>query len=204
MEGKTRTHGSVSQVFRSGRVWLLSLILFGIVMGSYALSFWQPTIIKGTGIKSPALIGFMTMIPYTAALIGMLLVGRSADKRRERRWHVIVPALFAACGFVLCANTAGSSVLSMLGLTMAAVGIISALPMFWALPTSFLGGVGAAAGIGLINSTANLAGFVSPTVIGWLKGQTGTLSSGLYLVAGSLTLSAFLVWAFIPARVVNR
>ena len=204
MEGKTRTHGSVSQVFCSARVWLLSLILFGIIMGSYALSFWQPTIIKGTGIKSPALIGLMTMIPYTAALIGMLLIGRSADKRCERRWHVVVPTLFAACGFVLCANVGGSSVLSMLGLTMAAVGIISALPMFWALPTSFLGGVGAAAGIALINSTANLAGFVSPTVIGWLKGQTGTLSSGLYLVAGSLTLSAFLVWAFIPARVVNR
>ena len=76
--------------------------------------------------------------------------------------------------------------------------------MFWASPTSFLGGVGAAAGIALINSTANLAGFVSSTVIGWIKSQAGTLSSGLYLVAGTLTLSAFLIWAFIPARVVNR
>ncbi|MFT4438380.1 hypothetical protein [Caballeronia sp. 15715] len=134
MEGETRTHGSVSQVFRSGRVCLLALILFGIIMGSYALNFWQPTIIKGTCIKSPALIGFMTMIAYTAALIGMLLIGRSADKRRERRWHVIVPTLFAACGFVLCANVAGSSVLSMVGLRMVAVGIISAYLCFGLCP----------------------------------------------------------------------
>jgi len=204
LDDNVKTHGSVSAVFKSGRVWLLALILFCIIMGSYALSFWQPTIIKGTGITDPTLIGVLTVIPYTAALISMILMGRSADKRRERRWHVIIPALFAACGFVLCANMAHSSVMSVVGLTMVAMGIVSALPMFWALPTSFLGGAGAAAGIALINSTANLAGFVSPTVIGWLKGMTGTLSSGLYLVAGTLTLAAFLVWAFIPARLVNR
>ena len=122
------------QVFRSGRVWLLALIMFGIIMGSYAPNFRQPTIIKGTGIKSPALIGLMTMIPYTAALIGMLLIGRGADKRRERRWHVIVPTLFAARRFVLCANVPGSLMLSMLGLTMVAVGIISAYLCFGLRP----------------------------------------------------------------------
>jgi len=198
------THGSVKDVFTSGRVWLLALILFGIIMGSYALSFWQPTIIKGTGIKEPLLIGFLSMIPYTAALIAMILTGRNADRRRERRWHVSGPALFAACGFVLCANTAGSSLLSMVGLTMVAAGVVSALPMFWALPTSFLSGAGAAAGIALINSLANLAGFISPAIIGWLKAYTGTLASGLYLVAGTLTMSALLVLFFIPAKLVNR
>jgi nitrate/nitrite transporter NarK len=76
--------------------------------------------------------------------------------------------------------------------------------MFWALPTSFLGGRGAAAGIALINSTGNLAGFVSPSLIGWLKAETHSLNSGLYLVAGSLTLSAILVLMFVPARLVNR
>ncbi|WP_232511641.1 MFS transporter [Herbaspirillum sp. meg3] len=204
MDNTSRTHASIGATFKSGRVWLLALILFCIIMGSYALSFWQPTIIKGTGITNPTLIGILTIIPYTAALLSMILMGRSADKHRERRWHVIVPALFAACGFVVCANTAHSAVLSVVGLTMVAMGVVSALPMFWALPTSFLGGAGAAAGIALINSTANLAGFISPTVIGALKSMTGTLSSGLYLVAGTLTLAALLIWAFIPARLVNR
>jgi len=203
-DDKARTHGSIGDAFRSPRVWVLALILFCIISGSYALSFWQPTIIRGLGIDDVTTIGLISAIPYTAALVSMILVSRSADRHRERRWHVIVPALFASCGFLLCATMSHSAVLSVLGLTMVAMGIVSALPMFWALPTSFLGGAGAAAGIALINSTGNLAGFVSPTVIGWLKVQTGTLSSGLYLVAGTLVVAALLVWALIPARVVNR
>jgi D-galactonate transporter len=203
-DDKLRTHGSVAAVFRSARVWLLALILFCIISGSYALSFWQPTIIRGLGVDNLTTIGFISAIPYLAALVTMIVVARSADRHRERRWHVIVPALFAACGFLLCATMAGNPVLSVIGLTMVAMGVVSALPMFWALPTAFLGGAGAAAGIAIINSTANLAGFVSPTVIGWLKTQTGTLSSGLYMVAGTLTLAAILVYLFIPAKLVNR
>lgn len=203
-DNKVRTHGSVGSAFRSPRVWMLALILFCIISGSYALSFWQPSIIKSLGVADVKVIGLISAIPYSAALISMILVSRNADRLRERRWHVIVPALFAACGFLLCAKVSGHPVLSVIGLTMVAMGVVSALPMFWALPTAFMGGAGAAAGIALINSTANLAGFVSPTVIGWLKGQTGTLSSGLYMVAGMLTLAALLIWVFIPARVVNR
>jgi nitrate/nitrite transporter NarK len=134
----------------------------------------------------------------------MILVGRSADRYRERRWHVSAPALVAAVGFCICAFSGNQLVPAMVGLSLAASGIISALPMFWALPTSFLGGTAAAAGIALINSTGNLAGFVSPSVMGWLKTQTHSLTSGLYLVAGSLTLSAILILVFMPARVVNR
>ncbi|MBN3725117.1 MFS transporter [Burkholderia sp. Ac-20379] len=198
------THGSVKAVFASGRVWLLCLILFGIIMGSYAIGFWQPTIIKSSGINDPLTVGLLTIIPYTAALFAMLIVGRHADRTRERRWHVSAPALLAAAGFCLCAFSGNQLLPAMIGLTLAAVGVISALPMFWALPTSFLGGTGAAAGIALINSTGNLAGFVSPAVIGWLKTETHTLASGLYLVAGTLTLSALLILAFMPARLVNR
>ncbi|WP_176079782.1 MFS transporter [Paraburkholderia tropica] len=197
-------HGSVKAVFTSGRVWLFCLILFGIVMGSYAIGFWQPTIIKGSGVSDPFIVGLLTVIPYASALVAMLLVGRHADKTRERRWHVIVPALVAAIGFAICAFSGETLGPAMIGLTLATAGVITALPMFWALPTSFLAGTGAAAGIALINSTGNLAGFVSPAVIGWLKSETHTLSSGLYLVAGTLTLSALLIYRFMPARIVNR
>ena len=202
-ENATRTHGSVAAVFGSPRVWLLCLVLFGIVMGSYAIGFWQPTLIRDTGVGDPLVIGLLTMIPYAAALISMLCTARHADRTRERRWHVIVPALVAACGFVLCAAGGGNPVLSMTGLTLAVSGVVTALPMFWALPTAFLGGTGAAAGIALINCTANLAGFVSPTVIGWLKGWTHTLASGLVLTAAMLALSALLVLLFVPKRLVG-
>ena len=203
-DGAVRTHGSVRAVFGSARVWLLCLVLFGVVMGSYAIGFWQPTIIRGTGINDPMMIGLLTMIPYSVALISMIAVGRHADRTRERRWHVAVPALVAASGFGLCALNGDSSVLSMVGLTLAVSGVVTSLPMFWALPTSFLGGTGAAAGIAMINCTGNLAGFISPTVIGWLKSYTHTLASGLVLTSCTLTLSAILIVAFIPARPVNR
>ncbi len=199
-----RTHSTLASVFVSGRVWLLCLILFGIIMGSYAIGFWQPTIIRNSGVQSPFAVGLLTTIPYASALICMQLVGRSADRHRERRWHITIPTFVAAAGFCICATNPNNLTLSMVGLTMAATGVICALPMFWALPTSFLGGTAAAAGIALINSAGNLAGFVSPTMIGWLKAQTNTLSSGLILVAGSLMLAGLLIVIFIPARLVNR
>jgi MFS family permease len=200
----THTHGSVRAVFTSARVYLMCLILFGIVMGSYAIGFWQPTILRSTGIEDPLVIGLLTMIPYSVALVAMIAAGKHADHTRERRWHVAVPALIAGSGFVLCALFGSSSAISVLGLTLATAGIITALPMFWALPTAFLGGTGAAAGIALINCTGNLAGFISPAVIGWLKTMTHSLSSGLFVVAASLTLSAILILACVPARLVNK
>ncbi|WP_321947449.1 MFS transporter [Paraburkholderia sp. J10-1] len=203
-DASTHTHSSVRMVFTSLRVWLLCLILFGIVMGSYAIGFWQPTIIRGTGIRDPLTIGLLTMIPYSAALVAMIAAGRNADRTRERRLHVAIPAVVAALGFVICAFNGDHALLSMIGLTLAAGGVVTALPMFWALPTSFLGGMGAAAGIALINCTGNLAGFISPAIIGWLKTVTHTLTSGLLVVAASLVLSAILILALIPARLVNK
>ncbi|WP_250527719.1 MFS transporter [Caballeronia sp. GAWG2-1] len=200
----TQTHGSVRAVFTSARVYLMCLILFGIVMGSYAIGFWQPTILRSTGIEDAFIIGLLTMIPYSVALIAVILTGKHADRTRERRWHVALPALIAGAGFVLCALFGASSAISVAGLTLATAGVITALPMFWALPTAFLGGTGAAAGIALINCTGNLAGFVSPAVIGWLKSITHSLSSGLFVVAASLALSALLIFVFVPAKLVNK
>jgi D-galactonate transporter len=203
-EQQEKTHGSVRAIFTSLRVWQLCAILFGIVMGSYALGFWQPTIIKGSGITDPFIIGLLTVVPYLAALISMILVGRHADRTRERRWHVVVPQCVAAIGFVICAYAGHNTYIALLGLTFAACGVITALPMFWALPTSFLGGTGAAAGIALINSTGNLAGFVSPALVGWLRTQTGSLDSSLFLIAGCLLASAVLILTQLPAKVVNK
>lgn len=203
-EARGKTQVSMLSSFKTWRVWLMCAILFGIVMGSYGIGFWQPAIIKQSGVTNNFTIGLLTIIPYALALICMLLNGRHADETHERRWHVILPALVGASGFVLLTQTGGSTLISMVGLSLAAIGVISALPMFWALPTSFLGGGAAAAGIALINCTGNLAGFVSPAVVGYLKTQTGTLDSGLYLIAGSLLMSAILILFLVPARLVSR
>ncbi len=204
-EGTAKATTSIAGMFASPRTYLMCAILFGIVMGSYALGFWLPTIIRNTGVADLRVVGLLTALPYLVALGSMLAVGRSADRRRERRWHVVLPELVAAAGFLLCGLAGGhGTVLPMLGMVLATAGIVTALPMFWALPTAFLGGAGAAAGIALINATGNLAGFFSPAILGWLKGYTGSLDSGLFLIAGCLVASAALVLAFVPARAVNR
>ncbi len=203
-EAAMKTHHTILSVFASPRVWLMGIIFFGIEMGSYAIGFWQPTIIRQTGVKDAFNIGLLTMVPYSLALISMILLGRHADKTRERRWHVVVPSVVAALGFALSTQAGSSTMIAMIGLTMAVVGVVSAIPMFWALPTSFLGGAAAAVGIALVNCTGNLGGFLSPAIIGFLKDYTGSLNSGLFLVSGCMLASAILIVAFVPAQLVNR
>jgi D-galactonate transporter len=203
-EASAKTHHTVRSVFTSPRVWLMAAIYFCMTSGSYALGFWQPTIIRQSGVKDPFDIGLLTMVPYTLALISMIVVGRHADKMRERRWHVIVPNIVAALGFILCTQAGNSTLIAMMGLTMAVVGVVTALPMFWALPTSFLGGTAAAAGIALVNCTGNLGGFFSPAIIGFLKTYTGTLNSGLFMVCGCMLMSSILIVTLVPAKLVNR
>jgi D-galactonate transporter len=203
-EASAKTHHTVLSVFASPRVWLMGAIYFCITSGSYAIGFWQPTIIRQTGVKDAFDIGLLTIVPYTLALISMVVVGRHSDEMRERRWHVVLPSLVAALGFVLCTQAGNSTMVAMMGLTMALVGVVTALPMFWALPTSFLGGTAAAAGIALVNCTGNLGGFFSPTIIGILKTHTGTLNSGLFLVSGCMLAASILIVALVPAKLVNR
>ena len=193
----------IGKILSSPRVWLMSLIYFSFVMGLYGVSFWLPTIIKATGVTDALSIGLLSAIPYGAAVVAMLLVARSADKRGERRWHIAIPALVGSIGLVLSVIWANNTPLAMLGLTLGTMGILTTLPLFWSLPTAFLAGTGAAAGIAMINSLGNLAGFLSPYLVGWLKQVTASNSSGMYMLSGFLILGALLVLS-VPARTVNR
>lgn len=132
----------------------------------------------------------------------MLALGRSADRLRERRWHLVVPAFIAAGGFV-AATMATSTTVSIVCLSLAAAGAISCAPLFWSLPTAFLAGTGAAAGIAWINSVGNLAGFLGPFLVGYLKDFTGTNSAGMYLLAAALIIGSLAVLT-VPAKSVNR
>ncbi|MCX4673205.1 MFS transporter [Streptomyces sp. NBC_01381] len=196
-------HGRVWDGFRDPKVWLMCLIYFCFVMGQYALTFWMPTFVKSTGIEDNFTIGVLSAVPFLAALIAMNLFGRSADKRRERRWHLVIPSLMGAVGFSLAAGWSGSTVLSLVALSFAAAGVLTCAPLFWSLPTAFLGGTAAAAGLALINSVGNLAGFVSPYMIGGLKDATGSTSIPMYVLALSLVIGAAAVLTT-KKDVVNR
>ncbi|MET3106643.1 D-galactonate transporter [Oxalobacteraceae bacterium GrIS 2.11] len=185
------------------RLWQMALIYFSLVMGLYGISFWLPSIIKSTGVADPLTVGLLSAIPYAVAGIGMILAGRSADRRKERRWHVIVPALLGCVGLLLSTLYGHDTVPAMIWLTVATLGILTALPLFWSLPTAFLGGSAAAAGIALINSLGNLAGFVSPYLVGWLKDLSHSTDAGMVLMAASMLLGALLTW-LVPREMVNK
>ncbi|QEI08283.1 MFS transporter [Pigmentiphaga aceris] len=199
----TESNQSFGSLLKSGRVWAMCGIYFCIVMGQYALTFWMPTFIKASGITGNLKIGMISAIPFLVAVVVMNIIGRSSDKHRERRWHLIVPAVAAAVSFAIVASFAGNTVVSVIALSIAAAGVLTCSPLFWSLPTAFLSGAAAAVGIAMINSVGNLAGFVSPYLIGYLKDLTQSTASGMYLLAAVLLVGAVLIY-LTPAKLVNR
>ena len=191
-EAGTKTHSATGKAFASGRTWLLSAIYFLFVFSLYGISFWLPTIIKAAGVKDSLDIGLLSALPWAAGVIAMVLLARSADRRGERRWHIAIPAVIGAIGFVISVKFSTNVPVAMLGMSIATMGIMSVLPIFWSIPTAYLGGAAAAAGIALINSFGNLSGFAGPSLMGWVKGVTGTLDSGVYLLAACLLAGGLL------------
>jgi len=199
----TDSEHAIGAIFRDRRVWAMCLIYFCFVMGQYGLTFWMPTLVKATGVKGNFHIGLLSAIPFICAIVAMNLLGRSADARRERRWHLAVPALVGAAGFVVAASFAGNTVVAIAALSVAAAGVLSCAPLFWSLPTAFMSGAAAAVGIAAINSVGNLAGFVSPYLVGTLKDATHSTQAGMYVLAAMLVVGAIAVLRT-PARLVNR
>ncbi len=194
---------SMKGIFTNGRVWLLTAIYFCMICGFYTVGFWLPTLVSSTGVTDPLTIGLLTAIPYGAAVITMWLVSRHADRTRARRLHLVFVSTLGAVGLIASAVFGHQPILAMVGLTLAAMGGLSTLPMFWSLPTAFLGGAAAAAGIALINSVGNLAGFAGPYFIGFMKDLTHSINTGLYTMAGAMLFGALLV-LFLPAKIVDR
>ncbi|GJH13446.1 MFS transporter [Caballeronia novacaledonica] len=190
--------------FTNPMVWALSVIYLFFIMGLYGVGFWLPTLIKGSGVKDPLTIGFLTTLPYAAAAISMIVVGRSSDARRERRWHVAVPGLIGTLGWIVAVMAgSGNVTLAMIGLTVATMGVMTTLCQFWCLPTAILAGAAAATGVAVVNSFGNLAGFISPYVIGWIIDKTHSTDLGVYTLAACLAIGGLLV-LFMPKRLVNR
>lgn len=190
---KQHVHLTTMQVFGDRRIWFLSLLYFLFIMGLYGISFWLPQIIKNTGVKDVFNIGLLSMIPYGIAAISMVLFSKIADKNGTHRRYLAISAFAGSAGLILCGIFAHSVVFGMAALTLATVGVLTMMPLFWTLPTAFLGGTAAAAGIAVINSFGNLAGFVSPYMIGAITDATQSSSGGLYVIAVCLALFAILV-----------
>jgi len=196
-EARENTHVSARFAFKSGRVWALSFIYFGFIYGLYALAFFLPTIIEGfqeqTGQTYDVFMkGLITAVPYLPAAIVMYFWSRDASKRGLKTWHIAIPAVAGAVSIPL-ALFAGSPVATMAVITVTACAIFAALPNFWTLPTQFLTGVAAAAGVALINTIGNLAGFSAPYITGAVHDWTGGYELPMLIVGIAMLASAVIM-----------
>ena len=173
------------QALRHPTVWLLGLVIFACQCGSYGLTLWIPQIVQSLSGLSNLAVSMISALPYAAAAVGMILIGRSSDRTGERFKHVAVPSFVAAVGFSASAFLS-SPVPAMIALTVAAVGDLGTRGPFWALPTRFLAGSAAAAGIALINTLGSLGGFVGPYAVGLVREATDSFSGGLLFLAALL------------------
>jgi len=192
--GHAQDHrGSLRRALTLPHVWLFGLVYFGILVGLYGFSFWFPQIVASLGQLSNMQVGLATMLPYLVACIVMVWWGRHSDATGERAWHVAGPPLLGA--LALCASVwLGQPLWVFVALSIAAVGIYSGLPAFWALASTGLSGVAAAGAIALINSLGNLGGFIGPAVIGFTKERTGSYGMSMLLPAACLLLTALMVF----------
>ena len=199
-EKRTRNQISAMGILGDARVWHLAAIGFTMANGLYAMSFWMPQLVRSfSRVYSNTVVGFLVMIPHLVGLVAMLLVSGSSDRNGDRRYHITVPAFTGGMALLLLGRT-NSPFVSVALLSLLAVGIYSFYGPFFSLPSQFLTGFSAASGIALINSVANLGGFVGPYAIGAINVRTGSLYGGLAAVGLSLFFSAALVLVLPPER----
>jgi D-galactonate transporter len=194
-EARAKPPMRLRELFTHRTVWLLALVYFLFVMGLYGVSFWLPQLLKNSGVQDVFHIGVLTAIPYGVAAVVMVLAARHSDRSGERRWHTALAGFAGAAGLVVATLYAQDTVLALAALSVATAGILTTFPIFWSLPTALLGGTAAAAGIAMINSVGNLAGFASPYLVGAIRDATGSTTAGITLLAVSLVLGGVLVLA---------
>jgi MFS family permease len=197
-EDKHKTEHKLADAFTSGKVWVLCAIYFTLMIGLYGIAFWLPTIVKAFGIKGYFGVGLITAIPYGVAVIGMIFLSLHSDKTGERRLHYVFNVVAGAIGLVLSGIFASNPVLAMIFLSIGTLGVIGSMPLFWPLPSAFLAGTAAAAGIGIVNSVGNLGGYFGPNIPIWARHISSDRSAALYIIAGILMIGAFLTYFFIP------
>jgi MFS transporter, ACS family, tartrate transporter len=180
------------------KVLLLSLNFLGIVTASLGMLLFLPQIVKQLGLSNMQ-VGWASMIPYLCASISMVAWGWVSDRMGERRWNLFFACIVAAIGLVVAGRCIGSY-WSLVGMSMAAVGLYGTKGPFWAIPSIFLTGLAAAASFAWINSIGNLGGFLGPSLVGWVKDSTGSFSAGLYALAAFALMSAVISALWLDIR----
>ena len=186
----------VLETLWNGKVLFLSFAIFCNITALFGVTLWMPQIIKGFGDMTNAQAGLLTAVPYLCAGIAMVLNARHSDRTGERRFHILLPACIGGLGLALCTVTQ-SPLLAMIAICVGAAGILASNILFWPLPSTFLTGAAAAAGIGLVNSIGNLGGFVGPYINGWARDYFGNYAASMAVLGAMVALYGVLIFAFL-------
>ena len=186
------TLGEVLKSLVSWNVLRLALTYFGLTTGLYGIELWLPQIVKTFGLSNVQ-VGLVSAIPYAVAIATMGFWASYSDRSGDRLMHVAMATGLGCLGMGVAAAFTGHPVGTMICLSIAIAGVMAARPPFWTLPTEFLSGRKAAAGIAAINSIGNLGGFFGPTLIGYAREITGSFTLGLMVSAVTLLLSTIFV-----------
>jgi MFS transporter, ACS family, tartrate transporter len=186
------TSSGIWDVLGSGRIWLLSLVYFGIPACMYGVTLWLPSAIRSLSALGYFSTGLVAAVPYFVTAVAMVLVARHSDRSGERMWHTALPGLAGAAALGVAAY-GWTPVLVIAGMSLGMVGAQSMTGPFWALATSRLSATSAAASIAVINSVGNLGGYFGPYIIGWARSDSGNFRGGLLAVGAVLAASAGMV-----------
>jgi nitrate/nitrite transporter NarK len=197
-EDKGKQDHRLADAFKSGKVWVLCAIYFTLMIGLYGITFWLPTIVKAGGVNGYLGVGLVSAIPYGVAFVGMILLSRHSDKTGERRLHYVCNVTCGAVGLALSGVFASNPVFAIFSMSIGTLGVIGSMPLFWPLPSTFLAGTAAAAGIGIVNSVGNLGGYVGPNIPIWARLISSDPSAALYIISGTLMIGAFVTFFFVP------
>jgi len=187
------THGHVTlrAALVQPRVWALAMAYFGVVLALYGFNFWLPSLISAHGIDLQ-FTGWIAALPFLCGAPFMVWWGRRSDRLSERTGHLVAVAVLGFAGFA-AASAFESLPAQIACLCAAAMGVYAAFPILWTFPTTFLAGTAAAAGLAVINSLGNLAGYVGPQVVAWLTAGSGDYSRALLALGVSLLTPAIVV-----------
>lgn len=178
------------------RVLTLGVLFFGIPLGVYGLTYWMPTIIKGFGVGN-TLNGALNVVPAVVTGVALYVYPRLFPGGRVRGIHVAAPPILAA-GCLVLSVVAPSDLLRYVFLCIAAASLGASQPVFWSLPSRFLRGAAAAAGIAAVNSIGNLGGFVAQSVVPAVRDATGSDLAPMIFLAAFLLLTAVIALVFVP------
>jgi len=195
LENKTKTKFDYSwkQAIRDRETIILCIIYTFWLATSYALLFFLPTMFSEITKTSVTTVGYITAITYTGSLVGLILVGRSSDKKNERKMHMFIPLVIGIIALAASMAIHQDATLATIILAIAVTGIGSAFGIFWTLPTMFLSRTAAAVSLGVIGTVGNIGGFFGPYITGVLRTTTGSFMQPTVIMIIFLAISASLV-----------